>query len=711
MNSVSTQVTDDMTAEKHFRLGVDIGGTFTDFALLDEGSGELTVLKVPSRGDRPSAAVVSGITTLLSQGALTSSNLDVFVHGTTLGVNTIIERSGASAGLLVTSGFRDILSIARQRIEDIYNFFTELPPPLIPRQRVAEINERTTADGSILREPDPEEVTAAVAHLLEEGVEAIAISFLHSYRNPRCEQLALEAIQSKFPDLYVSVSSQVWPQMREYERTLAAVINAYAGPKLSGYFELLQEDFAEIELDVPILSTRSNGGIMSAKRAGLSPIETVLSGPASGVIGAAYLGAIAGVDKLVTLDMGGTSADVGVVEGQPRLTTDSFIGDFPIILPAVDVAAIGAGGGSIAWTDPDGVLKVGPRSAGSRPGPACYGLGGEEPTVTDAYVTLGVLDPSKFLGGAMVLQPELAGAALTRLGDSLGLTAQETAEAVLNVATAQMYAALVPLMARKAVDIAEFTLMPYGGAGPTHAFILAQETGIKRVLVPASPGVMCALGCLTGDVRSDFIRSVHMPLVDDFDSTPDVDRLRDIFDVLERDARVWLDEQQIPVSGVTIAREADMRYVGQSFEITVTLDDGILVADSGRQLSQAFHGVYSGMYGYTDQAADLEIVNVRLSITGYTPKPAAGGGEQPTRRTAQPSSFRDIRWNGRSQAAGIYERSELQPGMTIKSPAIIEQYDTTVFVPEGFATEVDRWGNLVAVSEDATENAEANDAR
>jgi N-methylhydantoinase A len=681
-----------------YRLGVDIGGTFTDFVLLDEATGELKVLKVPSRGDRPSAAVVDGISTLLDSGALTAAELGVFVHGTTLGVNTIIERTGAKAGLLVTHGFRDILTIARQRIPDIYNFFTEIPPPLIPRRHVVEIDERTLADGTVQRAPQADEVKRAVESLLAEGVQAIAVAFLHSYRNQESELFALEVISQAFPDLYVSLSSQVWPQMREYERTLAAVINAYAGPKMADYFERLEADFRDLDLDVPILSTRSNGGIMSARRAAHSPIETVLSGPASGVIGAAHVGRLAGADRLITLDMGGTSADVGVVEGEARLTTASFIGDYPIILPAIDVAAIGAGGGSIAWADADGVLKVGPRSAGSRPGPACYGLGGEDPTVTDAYVTLGIVHPDQFLGGEMPLKPELAEAALAALGGGLGLDAQETAEAVLNVATAQMYAALVPLMARKAVDISEFSLLAYGGAGPTHAFILAQEVGINRVLIPPTPGVMCALGCLIGDVKGDFIRTVYAPFPHEGDQSASLATLDEHFGELEVTAHAWLADQAISVSTVELRREADMRYIGQSFEITVPLIGDVL-GDDGSRLRRAFHSAYEDVYGYTDELADVEIVNVRVSISGQTPKPAAPGmAPDGHAGDAEPNSERDIRWNGHTERASVYVRDQLAPGMTFAGPAVVTQYDTTVFIPRGFTVELDVGRNLVGVA-------------
>jgi N-methylhydantoinase A len=681
-----------------YRLGVDIGGTFTDFALLDEATGRLAILKLPSTPERPSSAVVAGTDELLRRHGLAPATVRLFVHGTTLAVNTVIERSGARAGLLVTRGFRDILTIARHRIPDIFDFFTEVPAPLVPRSRVAEIAERTLADGRVLRAPDEDELRAVVGRLVAGGVEAIALCFLHSYQNPSNEERARKVIEEAYPDLYLSVSSAVWPQMREYERALVAVINAYVGPRMGPYFRALQADLEALGVRCPVLSTRSNGGVMSARRAGRSPVETLLSGPASGVIGAAYLGRLAGMERLITLDMGGTSADVGVVEGEPHLSTDSHVGDFPVILPAVDVSSIGAGGGSVAWTDAEGVLKVGPRSAGARPGPACYGLGGSEPTVTDAYVALGILDPERFLGGRMRLQASLARAALARVGGALGLEPEGAAEAILNVATAQMYAALVPLMARKGVDLADHALLAFGGAGPTHAFLLAQEVGIRRVLVPPHPGVLCAIGCLVADAKGDFVRTVYRSLPRAGGAAILAELARG-FDELEHEARAWLEAEAIPVSEIAVVRGADMRYLGQSFEIPVPIGAGSPdLEDDGTALRAAFHRAYSQIYGYTDPEADLEVINIRLTVVGRAPKPAlaspAGsgeaGGHPPAARTTRP-----VRWAGRWQAAAVYPRERLAPGATFPGPAVVEQFDSTVFIPEGFAVRVDAVGNLL----------------
>src|SRR5262245_22746121 len=391
-----------------YRLGVDIGGTFTDFALLDEATGQLAVLKLASTPERPAASVGEGVTALTARQEVSPETIRAFVHGTTLAVNTVIERKGAVAGLLITRGFRDVLSIGRHRIPDVFNFFAELPAPLVPRARVIEIPERGLADGRVAVPVDLDAVREAVDRLVAEGATAIAVSYLHSYKNAANEEATRRAIAARAPGLYVSISSDVWPQMREYERSLVAVMNAYVGRRMAEYFTDLEAGLRARGLGSPILSTKSNGGIMSAVEAGERPVETLLSGPAAGVIGASFVARAAGFDRVITFDMGGTSADVALVDGEPRLSTENYVGDFPVIMPAIDVTSIGAGGGSIAWTDQDGVLKVGPQSAGARPGPACYGLGGTDVTVTDAYVTLGIIEPRRFLGGSVPLDPALA---------------------------------------------------------------------------------------------------------------------------------------------------------------------------------------------------------------------------------------------------------------------------------------------------------------
>ena len=477
--------------------------------------------------------------------------------------------------------------------------------------------------------------------------------------------------------------------MREYERALAAVMNAYVGKRMQRYFADLESACAP-ELFLPACC-RPNPMAVSCppRRPVARPVETLLSGPAAGVIGAAFVGTAAGHDRLITLDMGGTSADVAVIEGAPRYSTESQVGDFPVILPAVDVSSIGAGGGSIASTDASGVLKVGPESAGARPGPACYGEGGEHATVTDAYVSLGIIDPKNFLGGAKELRADLARAALARLGARLGLSVVECAEAVLRVATSQMYSALVPLLARKGVDYEQYTLLAFGGGGPCHAFMLAQDVGIRRVMVPLNPGTLCAAGSLAADIRKDLVQTIHRRL-----GAPGVvAEIRAAVECLTAEGEAWLTSLDLDMLERRQEWAAEMRYVGQSFEIGVLIDRAALADHSGAALRERFHNIYRRLYGYADEIADLEVLDVRVAIVGITPKPHLAKLEA---KPADPqAATREIFFDGRAWHAQVFQRADLPAGFRFAGPAIVQQYDTTSFVTPGFTVTVDEYGNMI----------------
>jgi N-methylhydantoinase A len=445
-----------------------------------------------------------------------------------------------------------------------------------------------------------------------------------------------------------------------------------------------------------VLTTKSNGGIMTAAEAGVRPVETLLSGPASGVIGAAFIAAAAGIDNIVTFDLGGTSADVAVIEGVPRTSTENHVGDFPVIMPAIDVTSIGAGGGSIAYVDSSGVLKVGPESAGADPGPVCYGLGGTRATVTDAYVSLGILDPTRFLGGRLVLNPELARAALAELGGGLGLGVVATAEAILDVATSQMYSALVPLLARKGIAYESFTLLAFGGGGPSHAFLLARDVGISRVLIPPHPGVLCAAGSLAADMRRDFVLSLHRTLgVSDGEEA--MTEINVTFRALSAEGEAWLDAQAMHFIERRVEWSADLRYLGQSFEIAVSLTPADLTGETFRA---RFHAAYEQLYGYMDEAAPLEIRDLRVSAIGITPKPPLARIDPVQRPVVPPVRQRDIFLDGRTMVASVYNREDLPVGFQFAGPAIVEQFDTTVFITPEFTVCVDAFGNLLGVSRD-----------
>lgn len=673
-----------------YRLGIDIGGTFTDLNVLDEQTGKLNILKTPSVPGHPSQAVVNGIRELVTAYEIDPSAIYYVVHGTTLALNTLLQRNGATCGLLVTKGFRDILELQRLRLPNPHEFYTDKPKALIRRKHVREISERLLFNGKVLTPLDPEEVVSAARGLMAEGVEAITVCFLHAYKNDVHEQQAKLALHKAFPELYVSTSSEVWPQQREYERGLITVINAYVGSAMAGYFYSLEGEVNAEGLDCTVLSTKSNGGIMSVRSARELPVQTLLSGPASGVMGALYVGKLANFGKLITFDLGGTSADIAVVNGQLPFSTESKVGDFPMIMPVVDIASIGAGGGSVAWVDQTGVLKVGPMSAGADPGPAAYGRGGEQATITDAYIEVGILDPTNFLGGQMPLDAGRARAAISKIGENLKLSSRETAEAILRVATSNMYAELVPLMARQGVDASEFALLPYGGAGPTHAFLLAQEVGIQKVIVPPDPGTLCALGCLVADIRGDFIRTVFA----DFASL-ESEQVEMLYAELEEEAERWLDAQNINVERHLLERQADMRYHGQSFETAVELGDSS--ANLVDRLVDSFHDQYQRSYGYADRKAAVELINLRISITGVTPKPELRRLSL-SREPVQPVGFRQVHLGSEPVKAAVYKRSELRSGHTFAGPAIVEQYDSTSYVPAGFRIGVDDYGNLIGVA-------------
>jgi N-methylhydantoinase A len=673
-----------------YRLGVDIGGTFTDVMVADDAGSVIATLKTPSVPGAPEEAIFTALDELRRSG-VAPEDVALFVHGTTLAVNTLIERTGATTGLLVTRGFRDVLEIRRLRLDNTTDFYGDKPLPLVPRDLVVEIDERLLADGRVHRPLELDQVREAVRRLAAAGATAVAVCFMHAYANPAHERQVRDLVRAEFPSLFVCAGADLWPQQREYERCLVAVMNAYIGARMAGYFHRLEAGAVARGLRAQALSTKSNGGVMTASRAAEEPVQTLLSGPASGVIGAAHVARLAGATKIVTVDMGGTSADVAiVVDGHAAYSTENQVGDFPVIMPAVDVSSIGAGGGSIAWLDAAGVLKVGPRSAGADPGPACYGRGGAQPTVTDAYVHLGIIAPDRFLGGRMPLEPERAAAALAALGRSIGRGSREAAQAILDVATANMYAQFTPLMARKGVDPRDFTLLAYGGAGPTHAFLLAREVGIGRVLIPPSPGTLCALGCVVADLRNDFVHTLYRA---DYETTDAA--LEEAYAELERQGRRWLEEesaQGIPLASSFVLYSADMRYEGQAFEIEIAVPGD----ERGRRdtIARRFHEAYHTIFGVSDRQAPVTFVNLRATVVGVTAKVSrlrarAGAAASGPRET------RPVFVDGRMQDVAVLPRAALPPDGWTPGPLVVEQYDTTTFVPPGFRVRADDVGNLV----------------
>jgi N-methylhydantoinase A len=673
-----------------FWLGIDIGGTFTDFSVFDTRTGALTGLKVPSTPHEFAAAVRTGLAELAREHGIDLAQIGTVVHGTTIAVNTLIQRTGARLGLLVTDGFRDVLELQRLRLPNPFDLDGARPLPLIPRARVAEVRERLRADGRVDTPFDEESAREAIRRLGGLDVEGLVVSLLHAYRNPAHERQARAIAEDVAPALPVSLSSEVWPQAREYERTALAVLDAYVQPKVRRYLEGFEEALAEQGVPATPHVTKSNGGIMPVTAARTQTVTTLLSGPASGVIGAAYVAGQAGLPDVITLDVGGTSADIAVVEGgRSRWSTSEHVGGVPVMMPVVGVTAIGAGGGSIAWVDEVGIPKVGPQSTGAQPGPACYGRGGKDATLTDAFVVCGFLDPERFLGGRMPLRRDLADEAVARFAGPLGATPDEAAESIIRVAVSNMYAEFTKILSRAAVDPRGFALVPFGGAGPVVGALVAREVGIPTVFVPRAPGTLCALGALSADVVNDAVRTVHARV-----ETASPETLRDTYEALRAELADWVARYGADAAASSFGLAADMRYVGQSYEIPVPLERAWLAAGGRSAILGAFHQAHERAFGHADREAPAEIVNLRVQLRAARPRvPLA---EAPAAlEPVTPRATRRLWLDGQRVEARVYEREALGRGTRLLGPAIVEQPDTTVLIPGGYAGEVDRFGNLL----------------
>lgn len=672
-----------------YQLGIDIGGTFTDLSLYDNRTGQLVGLKTPTVPENPAQGVRNGLQ-LLADRNVPADEIGYFVHGTTIGVNTIIQRRGARIALLVTEGFRDVLEMARLRLPSPWDFYAHRPIPLLPRELVLPVRERMRHTGAVETPLTAAEIDRAVAEVAALDVEGVAICLLHAYANAAHEQALQDALRERLPHLFVSCSSDVWPQMREYERALVTTMNAYVRPPLDRYLTDLEQSLREQGLPARPYLTRSNGGIMTTTAAKEHPVQTLLSGPASGVTGALGVATRAGFGDVITFDMGGTSADVALISGGSlEFSREAQVGEFPLFLPVVGVVSIGAGGGSIAWLDGAGVLKVGPRSAGADPGPACYGQGGTEPALSDAFLLCGLLNPERFAGKAR-LDVAAAEAAIAPLAESLGLSTAETAGAIVRVALATMYTELSGVLERRGVDPRDFTLVAFGGAGPTVACLLAAEMKILRVLIPSAPGTLCALGALQADVAADFIRSVHWNL-----SLPVSGAVQAAMDTLEAQARDWLRHEAPAVDQTDLRWTADMRYVGQAYEIETEVEPVALRAGSGAALANAFHAAHERLFNHADLQAPVEMVNLRVRAIGQLPQRLEGEPDLTHTALAAPTGTRAVLIDGKPFEAAIYQRDALGQGQQIAGPAIVEQPDTTTVIPAGWAARVDRVGNLV----------------
>jgi N-methylhydantoinase A len=671
------------------RIGVDIGGSFTDFAVLDEATRTIRTLKVFSRPDSPGSEVLAGVEGLRERYGIEPHEVTYFTHGTTVGVNAVVQRRGLKLGLITTRHFEDVLDIARLKIPDMYHLMSSRPAPLIPRDRVFGVIGRLGADGVEETPIDEPSVLAAVRGMQAAGCEGVIVSLLHSYRNPAHEQRVKAIIGAALPGFFVSCSHEVWPIIREYERTVTATIGGYVQPRVSNYLTQLQAALTESGVAADLKVTKSNGGVMSAEHGKQNCVQMILSGTASGVIGAAYLARLCNVKDCMSLDIGGTTADIAlIVDGKPQYATGEYIGEFQIHIPSVSVSSVGDGGGSIAWVDEFGVLKVGPESAGSSPGPVCYGRGGTRPTITDAFAVIGVLGNAALGYNAVKVDAHASRRAIEPLARRLGLDIHQTAAAIIEVSISGMYAGVSRLSSRFGIDPRTFALMPFGGAGPMLGCFLARALNVRNLLVPTTPGVLSALGGLIADTKNDFVRATYYPL-----DRASLALLREDLAHLEADARTWVIREAGSDAAAEIVVSADMRYRGQSFEIDTPLAMEALTGGDLEAIAQAFHREHARLFGHSDEKSPIQVVALRLVITAPTPKPELpriAMGEGAPRVESEIDVYLDGAW----RRVPLYRRAALLAGHRFTGPAIVAQDDTTTCVLPGFDARVDEYGNL-----------------
>lgn len=672
-----------------FRVGVDIGGTFADFCALDEATGHVHTLKVLSTPAEPGREVMQGIGDLAARFGVAADTIGYFTHGTTVGINSVIQRKGVKLFLFTTENFVDVLELARLKMPDPYHLMSSRPEPLVTRDRVIGIKERILSDGTIDTPLDDASLRDAVTRAKAAGAEGIVLSFLNAYRNQAHETQAKRRIAELAPGLPVFCSSEVWPIIREFERTSTAVVHGYVQPRVATYITSLQASLKKVGVATEPMITKSNGGVMTAELGKSQCIQMLLSGTAAGAMGAAFVARHAECPRVLALDVGGTSADVSViVDGTPSYRSGEMVGEFPIYIPTVSVTSIGAGGGSIARVDTFGTLTVGPESAGSTPGPACYGRGGTNATLTDAFVVCGFMGHSDLGYSAVKLDRAAAEAALAPIAKALGRTIDSAAEAVIQVAVSGMYREVSKLAAHQGVDLREFKLLAFGGGGPMTACMLARELGMPGVLVPTAPGVLSALGGLVADVKNDFIKTIYAHL-----EPETVPALRASYDALAAEATAWLRDRQGHAGAATLIASADMRYRGQSFEIETPIELDWVRRGDIAAMAESFHREHDRIYGHADREAAVDAVALRLVVVGQSAKPQLPRQEKSS-GTPTPTAQVDVLLDGARRKLPLYRRADLRHGMTFAAPCVIFQDDTTTVVPDGYTGSVDAYGNL-----------------
>jgi N-methylhydantoinase A len=678
------------------RLAADIGGTFTDLVLFDEASGELRVHKTPSTPDDLTRGVLDGVRRTLDEGGADLREVDRFVHGATVVLNALLQRRLPRTGLLTTAGFRDVLEIMRTNNPEMYDLQYVKPPPLVPRHLRLEVRERVRHTGEVLVPLREDDVRAAARRLRGEGVDAVAVCLLHAYANPAHERRVAEILGEELPGVVVGVSSEVAPEWREFERTATTVVNAATTPIIASYLHRLAGDLREQGLRRDLLVMQSAGGVMTAPAAAELPVRTIMSGPSGGVVGALHLAEQLELRDVVTIDIGGTSSDMGVIAGaQAVRVEESSIDRWPILAPMIEILSIGAGGGSVAWIDAGRALRVGPHSAGADPGAVCYARGGTEPTVTDANLVLGRIDPDYFLAGEMALDVEAAERALRRrIADPLGLELTAAAEGIIRIASTAMSKAMRSILVERGYDPRRFALMAFGGAGGLHAGELIRELGLPRAVIPNNPGALSAIGMLATDVRHDRSRTHVRALAQ---TTPA--ELRAILAELEREALAALDGDGD--GAARVEHSVDLRYVGQEYHLNLPVDPADL---DFAALAERLHEVHRRTYGYATPEFPVQLVHLRVAAISPTARPrlpsypAADGGGSPEVRARRPVFFAEAGFVD----TPIHDVEALRAGHRVAGPAVIEDPRSTVVVLPGQQATVDRLRNVILTDAERT---------
>ncbi|WP_163971871.1 hydantoinase/oxoprolinase family protein [Oceanobacillus halotolerans] len=671
-----------------YRLAADIGGTFTDVVLFDKETGQYKTEKVPTTNENLSEGVLSGISRMVTD----FNDVDFFVHGTTVGLNAFLERKGSKIALIVTSGFKDLYEIGRANRSEIYNIQYRQPEPLIKRRHVYEVEERVLVDGQVDTPINHNSLDNVIEEISKGDYDSVSVCLLHSYKNPDHEKHIKQRIQEKMPGMSVSLSHEVVREWREYERTSTTVINAYIAPIVEDYLLKFENEIDNRGLNRDLYIMQSNGGVMTSEIAKSKPIQTLLSGPVGGTMGSLTLGQQTQKDNLICVDMGGTSFDVSmVINEEPDVTSEGNIEKFPILSPMVNMHTIGAGGGSIAWIEGGG-LRVGPHSAGANPGPACYGNGGTNPTVTDANLILGRIDAEGFLGGKMTLDWQAAYDAIENLANKLELTVNETAEGICDIANAKMADAIRTLTVSKGIDPRDFSLVAFGGAGPMHSMLIADYLDINRILIPTTAGTFSAWGMLQTDIRHDDVRN-YVSLLKDSDYT----KISGLYKEMEQNAEIVLKQQNISKQDVDFNRLVDLRYVGQEYTVTVPLNENGLNETSISELESLFHDSHQNIYGHNNPEGAVEVVNLRIVALGKLENKENIQASEKSVGAPEPIRRKPVIWNNQEIQTPVYSTDDLLFGHTINGPTIIESPTSTIVVPKNYLVKVDSVGNLEVI--------------